>query len=55
MHDTALEQPNVKLRYLLGTRIPPRLFVARGRILSHVVNSLREGRCGALTLGYAAS
>lgn len=53
-YDTALEQANVILRYLLGTRISPHL-------PSHVANahscwgdSAREGRRGALALGFAS-
>lgn len=53
-YDTALEQANVILRYLLGTWIHL-IFRHTWRMLSRVWgNSTREGRRGALALGFAS-
>ena len=53
-YDTALEQTNVILKYVLGARISPSSFRRKWRILSRVAKSSREGRRFPLALGYAA-
>ena len=53
-YDTALEQKNVILKYVLGARISPSSFHRTWRMFSRVVKSSREGQRGAFALGYAA-